>query len=236
MIMKTKLSWFPKIVIGTVLIITALFVLTGIKKIIYERIRFVEAGFSTMDTFDFSEHWNSVAAVLQWNEEGREKAKIEDLRIIYDISNKIETFKYTVLWEEAQGKRYASVYFNSESGKFEIQAHEREEWPQYVRLIPGERVFDLLAETKISDLYLDMNKDYPPSQKLEFYGLALGELNSVAFVDGNIFVLEGSKVVPFTGILPVEAGWIKVYDHVRMGETSGGPTQGNYYLFDVKQN
>jgi len=177
-----------------------------------------------------------VADALQWTEEAMQRAKIEDLRIVYEKTNEIETFNYSVVWEEAQGKRHASVHLNRESGKFEIQARKIGEWPQYDRLISGERAFDLLAETKISDLYIDNKKSDSPARNIEFYGLAFGERDSLSFADGDIFVLEGSKIVPFTGKLPVEASWLRTYNLVQTSETTNEPVQGNYFLFDVKQN
>ena len=232
---KNNLSVISSLFICVVIIITIIFAIPKIKELYFERTRYLESDFSNIYKFDFIDHWNQVADELQLNKDVIHNIKIENLKINFKKSSEIKTLMYEVVWKDGQEFHHSSVFFNEATRKFEIRAHKINGWLQYERMILAERAFDLLDKINIFDLFIEMNANYS-KQKREFisYGLAFGERGDLAFRDSDMFVLEGSKIMPFTGKLPVEASYIKTYGSVQTDEPGSETVQGDYFIFDIK--
>lgn len=187
----------------------------------------VEPTTTNIYELDFQSHWKEVAETLELNENFMRTAKAEDLNIDYEKDGELKGLRYEVTWREEGQFRHASVYFHERQKKFRIRAIKVSQWLQYDRLISAERLFEKLDQINIKDL--------TPEGDFSYYGFIFGGWANFGIKDGETFIIEENKIVPFTGELPVEGYWIKTFGMKQTGEHSYSSTHDHYYLFDVQR-
>lgn len=191
----------------------------------YERTRYMELPTTNVYEFDFPSHWEEVAKMLELEEGSIGTAKIEDLNIDYKKDGELKGLYYEVIWREEGKLHHGWVDFNEAKKKLSLRATEVEQWVQYNRLISAKRLFNKLEQVNIDEL--------TPVGDFFYYGLNAGEWGSFGIGDGNTFVIEENRILPFKGELPVECYWMVIFGMKKTGEYSYSSEDYHYYLFDV---
>lgn len=213
------------VILGLIAFVVALMI-PAIAESYYERTRYVEPATTNIYEFDFQSHWKEVAEILDFDESSIRTARIEDLNIDYEKDGELKGLRYEVTWREQGQYRHASVDFHGGQKKFRVRAMKVSQWLQYDRLISPERLFKKLDQIDIKHLI--------PEGDFAYYGFVFGGWANFGIKDGETFIIEGNKIVPFTGELPIKGYWIKTFGMKQTGEHSYSSTHGHYYLFDVQ--
>ncbi|HEY8362898.1 MAG TPA: hypothetical protein VIK77_08445 [Tissierellaceae bacterium] len=194
----------------------------------YERPRYVEAITTNIYELNFQNHWKEVAETLGLDEHSIRTARVENLKIDYEKDGGLKELRYEVIWKEGGQFMHAQIYLHEGERKFEIRVTKVDQWLQYDRLINAERLFEKLDQINIKDL--------TPEGEFLYYGFVFGGWDNFAIKDGEIFIIENSKIMPYTGELPVKGYWMTTFGIKQTGEDSYSSTDHYYYLFDIQRS
>lgn len=194
----------------------------------FERTRYVEPVSTSVYEFDFKEHWRQVAEILKLDEHSYNSTKIENLIFDYKRDGEIENLRYQLIWRQNEQFYHASVNYHEGQKTISIRASKISQWLQYDRLTCAERLFEMLSGIIFKELT-------PTGNSLNYSFNFFGEYSGFGIQNGEKYVIEQNKIVPFTGKLPISCYWIKVFERQEGGEQSGKLTNDRYYLFDISQ-
>lgn len=212
--------------LGLLAFVVAL-VIPAITESYYKRTRYVEPITTNIYELNFQNHWKKVAETLELDEYSMKTTRAEGLKIDYEKDGKLKRLRYEVTWREEGQFRHATVYFHEGQKKLTVRATKVDQWLQYDRLMSIERLFEKLDQINIKDL--------TPQGEFSYYGFIFsGEWTNFAIKDGETFIIEDNKIIPYAGELPIEGYWMNTFGMKQTGERSNVSTDGHYYLFDVQ--
>lgn len=190
----------------------------------FERTRHVEAETLNIYEFNFKSHWDEVARVLEFNDNDKMSARIENVNIDYEKTGRIERLRYEVIWRQENKFHHAFVDYSGE--KFNVKASKIANWTQYDRLINADILFQKLNNVGIEKL--------TPKGIYAKYGFIFRGRDSFAIKHPQTYIIEDLEVKTYAGELPIECFWIQVFGMNKNPDSSYGSGSDDfyYYLFD----